>query len=398
MAAEVLGAHGYAVDIFDRMPTPARKFLMAGKSGLNITHSEELDMFVTRYDEKQPKLESSIRAFSAGDIQAWMDSLGCPSFIGSSGRVFPKAMKASPLLRSWINRLEQYGARLFMRHDWRGWNNDGALVFDTPDGQKMEQYTATILALGGASWQRLGSDGRWVKYLDQGDVQVTPFKPANCGLNVDWTDHMKKNFAGSPIKNICLSTCDSSNRIQKTQGDLMLTEYGVEGGPVYTLSRFVRERLLTHTGAILSVDLMPDRSLHDLQQALNKPRGKKSLSTFLKRVIGIDKAKTALLHECWPKSLFLTDDMDALAKAMKSTPISVKSVRPIEEAISSAGGLCFSNLDENLMITKKPGLFCAGEMIDWEAPTGGYLITACFAQGRQAAMGVINWVNDQMNV
>lgn len=398
MAAEVLGSHGYAVDIFDRMPTPARKFLMAGKSGLNITHSEELDMFVTRYDEKQLKLESSIRAFSARDIQAWMDSLGCPSFIGSTGRIFPKAMKASPLLRSWIKRLEQYGARLFMRHDWCGWSNDGALIFDTPDGQKIEQYTVTILALGGASWQRLGSDGRWVKYLDQWDIQVAPFKSANCGLNVDWTDHMKKHFSGSPVKNICLSVCDSSDHTQKTQGDLMLTGYGIEGGPVYTLSRFVRERLLNRTEAILSVDLMPDRSFHDLQKALNKPRGKKSFSTFLKRAIGLDKVKMALLHECWPKSLLLNNDMDALANAIKSTPVFIKSVRPIEEAISSAGGLCFSNLDENLMVIKKPGLFCAGEMVDWEAPTGGYLITACLAQGRQAAMGVINWADDQKTV
>ncbi|UTW55393.1 TIGR03862 family flavoprotein [Kordiimonas sp. SCSIO 12610] len=392
MAAEILGSNGYQVDIFERMPTPARKFLMAGKSGLNITHNEPFDAFLSRYNEYEKYLSAPIKSHSPGDIQNWMKGLGNEPFVGSSGRVFPKVMKASPLLRAWIKRLEMCRVKLFTRHHWTGWNNDGQLVFNTPNGDQFHDYGVTILALGGASWPKLGSTGDWGDYLRNHNIKVTNFAPSNCGFTVNWSKHLIDNFAGTPVKNIKVSIKDNRGETHCTQGDLMIASYGVEGGPTYTLSRFAREKLQAGQNTYFELDLAPDRSEADITKALSKPRGKKSMSTHLKRSVGIAGVKSALLYECRPKQTLHSGDIPALAKAIKSTRIKLETPRPIEEAISSAGGVCFSGLDENLMVKDKPGLFCAGEMIDWEAPTGGYLITACLAQGKQAAEGVLKWL------
>jgi uncharacterized flavoprotein (TIGR03862 family) len=391
MAAEVLSAQGYNVDIFERMPTPARKFLMAGKSGLNITHNEAFDTFLSRYFEARPQLQEPIKAHSPTDIQNWMQSLGSDYFVGSSGRIFPKVMKASPLLRAWIKRLESYDARLFTRHEWNGWDDDNTLLFKTPEGAKTFQYDVTVLALGGISWPKLGNNNAWSKHLTKQGIKLIDFKPANCGFDVVWSPHIKEKFAGIPIKNIRLSIT-ANEQVHQTQGDMMITKTGIEGGPVYTLSRFARDILLTGKKAFLEIDLTPDKSIDTLTKSLVKSRGKKSLSTHLKRSAGISGAKAALLRECTPKEIFQEANIYGLAAAIKSLKLELHQPRPIEEAISSAGGICFSNFDRNLMIKSKPGLFCAGEMINWEAPTGGYLITACLAQGKQVADGVMDWI------
>jgi len=387
MAAETLLEAGYRPVLFDAMPTPARKFLMAGKSGLNLTHSENLDTFVTRYGDAQGKIEPAIRDFTPDTLRAWADDHMAQTFVGSSGRVFPKVFKASPLLRTWLKKLFEAGALLKTRHKWTGWDKNLCLTFDTDSGTHCVKAKCTILSLGGSSWPKLGSDGGWRSYLMEKGIFVTPFKPANCGFLVDWSQHYKNRFAGEPIKN-CLLTASG----HQLKGDFVITDYGIEGSAVYMLSAVLRDQIEAEGYATLTLDLTPDRSAAQLAAALAKPRGKKTFSTHLKRTTGLSGAKANLLRErLHSKAL---DDPKALARNIKALPLTLIATRPIEEAISVAGGLSFDELDDHLMIKSMPGVFAAGEMLDWEAPTGGYLLTACFAQGKQAASGAITFLRN----
>ena len=385
MAAETLVAAGHKPVLFDAMPTPARKFLMAGKSGLNITHSEPLEKFLRRYGDRKENIATAIHGFTPDAIQKWCDTLGVATFVGSSGRIFPKAMKASPLLRTWLKRLTEGGVTLRTRHKWTGWTEAAGskcLEFDTPPGIVLARAGVTILALGGASWPKLGSDGAWREILASRGVEIAPFKPANCGFTVPWSNHFKDRFAGAPIKSSILSS-----GAQSLKGDFVISNYGVEGSAIYTLSRALREQIEKNGKAVLTLDLTPDRTAVALAERLGKPQGKRSFSTHMKRATGLSGAKAGLLRECLaPKVLA---DPSALASAIKALPVTLTSPRPIAEAISSAGGISFEAVDDRLMLKALPGTFVAGEMLDWEAPTGGYLLTAAMAQGKQAAAGVI---------
>ena len=388
MAAEVLVAAGHRPVLFDAMPTPARKFLMAGKSGLNITHSEPLEKFMGRYGEREEKLAPSIHDFTPEAVRKWCDSLGVATYVGSSGRVFPKAMKASPLLRAWLKRLYDGGATLRTRHRWTGWTKSGGsqcLTFDTEDSAVKIRARATVLALGGASWPKLGSDGTWQKILAARGIEIAPLKPANCGFEVAWSPYFRDRFAGVPIKGSLISTGK-----QSVKGDFVISNYGVEGSAIYTLSRTLRQQIDEDGKAILTLDLTPDRTQEQLAERLGKPRGKRSFPTHLKRATGLKGAKAGLLRECLPAKV-LADPL-ALASAVKALPVRLNAARPLAEAISSAGGIAFEALDKHLMLKALPGTFVAGEMLDWEAPTGGYLLTGAMAQGKQAATGAAKYL------
>ncbi|MEX1152695.1 TIGR03862 family flavoprotein [Parvibaculum sp.] len=368
------------VHVFDAMPSLGRKFLLAGKSGLNITHAEDLDLFLSRFKEARTKLEPLLRGFLPDEIRSWAAALGVEIFVGSSGRVFPKAMKASPLLRAWLKRLGEAGATFHPRHRWTGWTEDGALKFETQGGEHLFRADVTVLALGGASWPRLGGDGKWTTLLRARDVVVNPLRPANCGFDVAWSPHMAARFAGEPVKSVTLSFGGRSLR-----GDFVVTRYGIEGSAVYALSADLRDAAERDGKAVLTLDLAPDRDVERLTRDLARPRGKTSLANHLRKAAGIDGVKAALLRECLDAALF--DDAGALAEAIKALPLTLIRARPIAEAISSAGGVALDELDEKLMLHRIPGVFCAGEMLDWEAPTGGYLISACLATGRAAGTG-----------
>jgi len=385
MAAETLLARGHGVEIFDAKPSFGRKFLMAGKSGLNLTHGEDFDTLLTRFGDGVGVLEPALRRFGPLEIQAWARGLGIELFTGSSGRVFPTAMKASPLLRAWLSRLAGAGARVHTRHRWKGWAEDGALIFDAPNGELLASPDATVLALGGASWPRLGSDGAWAETLRHRGVECSPFKPANCGFHVDWSDHFRERFAGAPLKS-CILSIDGA----AVSGDCVVTESGLEGGAIYTLSAKLREKIDAKGAAMLLVNLAPKRDPERLLRALSRPRGKRSLSNFLRQATGLDGVKAGLLRERLPSKSF--DTPRTLAKAIQSLGVLVTAPRPIEEAISTAGGLAFEGLDGGLMVKAMPGLFAAGEMLDWEAPTGGYLLTACLATGRMAGAAAADWL------
>lgn len=376
------------VHVFDAMPSLGRKFLLAGKSGLNITHTEELELFLSRFKEARARLEPLLRGFLPEEIRSWAAALGVEIFVGSSGRVFPKAMKASPLLRAWLKHLGEAGAMFHPRHRWTGWTQDGALKFETPDGETTFRADATVLALGGASWPRLGGDGAWVPRLRERGVTVNPLRPANCGFDVAWSPHMAARFAGEPVKSVTLSFAGRSLR-----GDFVVTRYGIEGSAVYALSAELRDAAERDGRAVLTLDLAPDRSIERLTHELAKPRGKTSLANHLRKAAGIDGVKAALLRECLDAALF--DDPAALAEAIKALPLTLIRARPIAEAISSAGGIALDELDERLMLHRIPGVFAAGEMLDWEAPTGGYLITACLATGRAAGDGAGRWLAEK---
>lgn len=360
MAAEQLGKAGLEVLIVDAMPSFGRKFLMAGKSGLNITKAEPASAFLAAYGQPMPRaLAAALNAFGPDDVVAWTQALGQSVFTGSSGRVFPKAMKASPLLRAWLMRLDALGVQRRTRWNWRGWHGD-ALVFATPDGMQTVAPKVTVLALGGASWARLGANGHWAAYLDNA---VAPFAPANMGFDVAWSPHMTP-FLGSPVKSVGLSAGG-----QTTRGEFVVSVRGIEGGGIYAMSRAMRE------GATLTLDLLPDWPLEKVRQALAKPRGKASVTTHLRKVLRFDPLRAALLSE------FGRPFPDDLAPLIKALPVRHQGPRPIDEAISTAGGVRFETLTDDLMFKTRPGVFCAGEMLDWEAPTGGYLITACLATG-----------------
>ena len=385
MAAEVLCGHGLQVDVYDSMTSLGRKFLMAGKSGLNLTHSEPFEKFISRYGKRKADIEKWLLDFSPDDLVKWAGGLGVETFIGTSGRVFPKEMKASPLLRAWLRRLDEAGVNFHLRHKWTGWNEEKSLTFETPDGLKSVQADAVILALGGGSWARLGSSGEWVNWLNQAGVKVEALKPSNCGFDVAWSPFFKEKFDGQPIKSVLLMFGDFHQ-----QGEFIVTKEGVEGSLVYAASAGMRDEILANGKAMMRLDLAPDKTEAQLLEKLSKPRGSRSMASHLEKTVGIKGVKAGLLREFVSKDEFA--DMARLAFYMKQLPVPLVATRPLDEAISSAGGVSFDSLDESLMLKTLPGIFCAGEMLDWEAPTGGYLLTACFASGRWAANGVLRWV------
>ncbi|WP_262695198.1 TIGR03862 family flavoprotein [Kordiimonas aquimaris] len=389
-AAEIAATAGLKVHIYERMPTPARKFLMAGKSGLNITHSENYNDFTSRYGTAQKWIQPALDKLTPQDITSWMHELGIDPFTGSSGRIFPKTMKASPLLRNWLSKLDALGVKLYTRHTWTGWKNSAQLCFSTPDNKLHVNAKATILALGGTSWPKLGSVGEWTNLLTERNVSLSPFEPTNCGFNVGWSDHFKTRFAGSPVKNV-MTHCGNTLR----KGDFVITANGVEGSLIYTVSSALREQLKKDEPASLTIDLAPDYSSERLIERLKHPRGKHSISNHIRKRIGIDGVKLGLLYEF--ASAEAMKIPAKLVENIKALSITIDSPRPIEEAISVAGGVKSTALNGDLMIDALPGVFSAGEMNDWEAPTGGYLLSACLAQGHQAARGAIEWVNNPAN-
>jgi len=388
MAAQVLSEAGLAVTIFDSKPSAGRKFLQAGRGGLNLTHAEDFSLFKSRYFEAKDFLEPTLEKFNPDDIRAWAKKLGFETFVGSSGKVYPLNKKAAPLLRTWVHQLKANKTEFEMKHHWVAWSKD-VWQFQTPDGIKEYSFDAVILALGGASWPQLGSTGSWTKILKEKELKITPFKPSNMGFNIPWSELFKEKFAGTPLKNVALSFTDINGNIQSKLGELLVSDYGVEGSLIYTYSKFLREKIEENTPITIYLDLFPHRSESKLKQELSAPRGKKSLSAFWKR-LGLDGVKASLLREVLGKDLLR--DSELVAKTLKKLPLVLESYRPIEEAISTAGGLCFENLDQDLMLKNFPGIFCVGEMLDWEAQTGGYLLTGVMAQGKQAALGLLKFL------
>ena len=397
-AAEVLAGAGAAVSVYDRMPSVGRKLLIAGRGGLNLTHSEPLDGFLARYGQASGPIHRSIEPFPPAALRAWCENLGQPIFVGSSGRVFPTALKASPLLRAWLERLRELGVRLLTRHRWAGWDEAGALAFvdvgnlGTAAGHDngrqsplLVQPDATILALGGASWPRLGSDGAWVPVLEQRGVAVAPLIASNCGFDVrqGWSDYFASRFAGQPFKSVAIRFRQFQRR-----GEFVATDTGVEGSLIYAASAMLRDEITANGCATFELDLLPARSGEQVLAEVAHPRGSRSLASHLKSRLGLDGIKLALLHELLPKPDL--HDPVKLAAAIKALPVTLAAARPVDEAISTAGGVRFEALNDDLMLSAVPGVFCAGEMLDWEAPTGGYLLTACFASGRVAGRGALD--------
>ena len=389
MAAEVLATAGAGVTVYDRMPSPGRKFLLAGRGGLNLTHSEEFERFLSRYGPAAPYLRGSIEALPPADLRAWCEGLGQTTFVGSSGRVFPTAFKASPLLRAWLRQLDGLGVRFRPRHRWTGWSDDGALNFVGPEGSFTLQADATVLALGGASWPRLGSDGGWGDALIGSGIKVTPLAPANCGFMANWSDVFRDRHAGQPLKRIELAFGGRTAR-----GEAIVTQSGLEGGAIYALSPALREAIGAAGEAILHIDLRPDSAAAALESRLAAPRGKQSLSTFLRKTVALAPVAVGLLHEATIASSERLPAMApaALAKLIKAVPVRLTGVAPLARAISTAGGIAFEEVDEYFMLRHRPGVFAAGEMLDWEAPTGGYLLQASFATGAAAARGALQWL------
>ncbi len=392
MAAEVLSHAGVQVNLYDAMPSVGRKLLLAGIGGLNITHSEAYDSFCTRYGPAQTALQPSLDTFNPSALRAWVHALGIDTFIGTSGRVFPKEMKAAPLLRAWLHRLRQQGVRFHVRHRWQGWNNAGSLQFAGPTGLLAIKPDATLLALGGASWPKLGSDGSWVSLLQGQGIDITPLQSANCGFAVPWSELLKQKFSGEPLKTIAITFLDHTHQTHHRQGECIISREGIEGSLIYALSCPLRETINATGHATFFIDLAPDHTREEILDVLCR-RGKKSLSSYLKSALGFTGVKAALLYEVLGKEQI--NDLKTLAATMKALPITTQSTRPIDEAISTAGGICLNEIDQNFMIKKRPGVFVAGEMLDWEAPTGGYLLTGCMATGRHAGQGILNWLTAQ---
>ena len=389
MAAEVARAAGLEVDLYEAKGSVGRKFLIAGKGGLNLTHSEAGPAFVQRYRERAPAIADWLRDFDAGDLRAWARGLGVETFVGSSGRVFPSDLKAAPLLRGWVRRLRESGVRFHVQHRWLGWSEDG-LRFATPAGEIAARADAVVLALGGGSWPQLGSDGTWQPLLGERGVDLAPLQPANCGFDVDWSPHLATRHAGAPLKPVVAHWRDASGGEHQLQGECVISADGIEGSLVYALSAELRQAIERAGHAILQLDLAPGRSLQRLQQDLSRPRGHRSTSEHLRRQAGISGAKAALLYELLDKTQL--DDPAVLAATIHRLPLTLRRPRPLAEAISSAGGVRLESMDAALMLEALPGTFCAGEMLDWEAPTGGYLLTACFASGYRAGKGAVAWL------
>ncbi len=389
MAAERLVQGGARVTVYERMPSAGRKLLMAGRGGLNLTHSEPLDDFLARYGEAAAWLREIVLAFPPEVLRAWCEALGEATFVGSSGRVFPMAMKASPLLRAWLRRLDAQGVRLMLRHAWRGWDAEDRLVFHAPDGAHSVAADAVVLALGGASWPKLGSDGGWVSALSRRGVAVAGFRPANCGFHVAWSDVFRDRFEGAPLKNVLLMHGDARSR-----GDAVITRDGLEGGAVYALSAPLRDAIAADGETVLTISLRPDVSIDRLAEKLFAPRGKQSLATFLRKAAGLSPLSIALLHESLRaegRALASLTPRE-MAERINALPLQLVGVAALARAISSAGGILRDEFDEHLMLRKLPGVFVGGEMIDWEAPTGGYLLQASFALGFAAGEGALHWL------
>jgi hypothetical protein len=393
MAAEAMAQGGVAVTVYDAMPSAGRKFLMAGRGGLNLTHSEPLPAFLTRYGPAKPQLDAAITAFAPDALRQWSEALGQSTFVGSSGRVFPKGFKASPLLRAWLRRLDSIGVQFALRHRWTGWSENGALSFQTPGGPRAVEADATVLALGGASWPRLGSDGGWVELLAARGVTISPLQPANGGFTVAWSDIFRDRFEGHPLKGIALSF--GAHRVR---GEAVITRTGIEGGAVYALSADLREAIVHSGQATLNIALRPDIETNDLAARLSVPRGKQSLSNFLRKAGHLSPVAIGLLQEAAIASgvALLSLSPAGLAGLINAVPIELKGLSPIARAISTAGGLPFNELDADFMIRHLPGIFAAGEMLDWEAPTGGYLLQASFATGAAAGKGALKWLERRM--
>jgi uncharacterized flavoprotein (TIGR03862 family) len=381
-AAQVLAEAGCAVTVYDRMPSVGRKLLMAGRGGLNLTHSEPLEAFIRRFGPAAVRVGPLIEAYPPSALTAWAEGLGQETFVGSSGRVFPKVLKASPLLRAWLVRLQALGVELRPRHDWTGWNAKGALTFVTPDGKATATPDATILALGGASWPKLGSTGAWAKVLAKAGVAVNTLKPANAGFDVAWSELFRDRFPGEPLKGVALTF----GRV-RVRGEAMVTRHGLEGGAIYALCADIREAIAKDGAARLWIDLRPDARVEELAAKLAQQPADQSTSNRLRKALHMTPLETNLLREAHGKDL--PSNPAALAAAIKGAPLTLSAIRPIARAISTAGGVDFGAVDEDLMLTARPGVFVAGEMLDWEAPTGGYLLQASFATGVAAARGVL---------
>jgi uncharacterized flavoprotein (TIGR03862 family) len=392
MAAETLAAAGVPVTLFDAMPSVGRKFLLAGKGGMNITHAEPFSRFRTRYREREAHIAPLLTRFDADALRAWVLGLGIDTFVGSSQRVFPADMKAAPLLRAWMKRLRDQGTQFRMRHRWLGWHEDGALRFATPEGEVAVHAGVTVLALGGASWARLGSDGAWVAPMMERSIPVTPLKPANCGFDIGWSDYFRGRFAGQPLKSVGIAFEDASGVLHSRQGECMVTASGIEGSLIYALSAPLRDTIAARGNVTIALDLAPGRDLQRVAADVSHPRGARSMSSHLHGRVGIHGIKAGLLREALPAKAFSDPaQLSRVAEAIKSLPLTLVAPRPIDEAISTAGGIPFEALTNDLMLQALPGIFCAGEMLDWEAPTGGYLLTACFASGRMAGEGAARW-------
>ena len=393
MAAEIAAAAGMSVDLYERMGSVGRKFLIAGKGGLNLTHAEPLATFVTRFGSRQAEIGRWLETIDADALRAWAKGLGVETFVGSSGRVFPLDLKAAPLLRSWVRRLRLNGVRFHVHHQWQGWDDTGALRFATESDDQVVQADAIVLALGGGSWSVLGSDGAWQDVLKQRGIDVATLQPSNCGFDVDWSLFLRERHAGAPIKPVAIQwTAADGTRIHR-QGEFVITRTGVEGSLIYALSAALRDAIAAQGSTTIHLDLAPDRELDRLIRDLSRPRGSHSMAKHLHRNAGIEGAKTALLHEVLVRGAF--DDATRLAHAIKCLPLRLLRTRPIDEAISTAGGVRLEALNDQLMLRAVPGIFCAGEMLDWEAPTGGYLLTACFASGRIAGFGAVDWIKSR---
>jgi len=387
MAAEVLSVAGVQVDVYDAMPSAGRKFLLAGRGGLNLTHSEPFEAFAARYGSRRAEIEGRLKSFDPQALREWVHGLGIATFVGTSGRVFPADMKAAPLLRAWLHRLREAGVRFHMRHRFIGWNAEGALRFAMQQGEVQARADGVVLALGGGSWSRLGSDGAWVPLLQERGVTIAPLLPSNCGFDLrgGWSGYFASRFAGQPFKSVAIRFGGVYQR-----GEFVATSTGVEGSLVYAYSAALRDAIQAQGSATFELDLLPGKTQEQVRAEVAHPRGSRSLPAHLKSRVGIDGIKLALLHEVLSKEAL--NDTARFAAAIKALPLTVDAARPIHEAISTAGGVRFDALDEHLMLRAMPGVFCAGEMLDWEAPTGGYLLTACFATGRAAAQGLQNWL------
>jgi len=397
MAAEVLAEGGAQVDVFDAMPSVGRKFLLAGKGGLNLTHGEEIEPFLSRFGARRAQVEPLLASFGPQAVRDWAAGLGVSTFVGSSGRVFPTDLKAAPLLRAWLQRLRGAGVRFHQRHRWHGWDSNGTLHFAAPQGEQRVAFDAVVLALGGASWSRLGSDGAWLPLLAARGVETASLRPSNCGFDVGhlgsasgWSPWFRSRFAGAPIKPVVLSFTGRNGSTFHRQGEFVATATGIEGSLVYAVSALLRDEIEAQGDATVMLDLLPDRSAEFVAAEVARPRGSRSLATHLKSRLGIDGVKAALLHEAIGSGGL--HDAALLATTLKALPLRLVATRPIDEAISSAGGVRFESLTERLMLRAAPGVFCAGEMLDWEAPTGGYLLTGCLASGRAAGQGVLAWL------
>lgn len=411
IAAEVIAKAGYQVDVFDAMPSVGRKFLRAGVGGMNITHSENPDIFLTRYDHNT--FTDVVREFDSASVCDWIHTLGIETFVGSSGRIFPKAMKAAPLLRAWLHRLRDLGVKIHARHRWCGWDANGRLQFEVKSTNGLDYKTvnptATVLALGGSSWKKLGSNGEWVPLLAERGVDMSELSPSNCGFLVSWSAYFQGKFAGEPLTHVGISCTDIKGFEHSFTSQLVISDYGVEGTGVYAISRYLREQIVEKGSAKIVLDLLPNFTVQQIITRLRLPRGKVSMNNFLRKQLKLSPLQIALLYESQllecqpgdpveellPAQVINLDNPEALAKRLKRIEIPLSATRPINEAISCAGGVMFSSLTQHLMLKKCPGVFCAGEMLDWEAPTGGYLLTGCFASGVKAAKGVLTYLSKE---